>query len=317
MKKQIICALAAILIASINKESAAQKIRLLKKTHLTNYPSASSLEFYKEKLYVIGDDAPSIWILDKNHSLLDSIVLFPSKEKRIDWAIKADLESSTIITKNDRNYLVAFSSFSTPTRNKIIFLSLDGPEKILKQVETTLEATTVQEPNIEGAACIGHQLILSNRANTTHKNNSLLLTTIDTTSGINKNYTVGINKNYTVITLYLPKTKKVTGISGISYLKEKDMLLFTASTENTPNAYTDGEIGASYIGYVKYISKKLTGSSIKADKLISVSKYLGEKSAQKIESLTVEEIKGKKVIIHLAADNDNGESTLFKLELKL
>ena len=309
MKKQIICALAVILIASINKESAAQKIRLLKKTHLTNYPSASSLEFYKEKLYVIGDDAPSIWILDKNHSLLDSIVLFPSKEKRIDWAIKADLESSTIITKNDKNYLVAFSSFSTPARNKIIFLSLDGPEKNLKQVETTLEAPTVQELNIEGAASIGHQLILSNRANTTHKNNSLLLTTIDTTAGI--------NKNYMVITLYLPKTKKVTGISGISYLKEKDMLLFTASTENTPNAYTDGEIGGSYVGYVKNISKKLTGSSIKADKLISVSKYLGEKTAQKIESLTVEEITGKKAVIHLAADNDNGESTLFKLELKL
>jgi hypothetical protein len=309
MKKQIICALAVILTASISKESAAQKIKLLKKTHLTNYPSASSLEFYQDKLYVIGDDAPSIWILDKNHSFLDSVVLFPSKEKRIDWAIKADLESSTIITKNDKNYLVAFSSFSTPARNKIIFLSLDGPEKNPKQVETILEASTVQELNIEGAASIGHQLVLSNRANTTHKNNSLLLTTIDTTSGI--------NKNYVAIILYLPKTKKVTGISGISYLKEKDMLLFTASTENTPNAYTDGEIGSSYIGYVKNISKKLTGSSIKAGKLISVSKYLGEKNDQKIESVTVEELKGKKAIIHLAADNDNGESTLFKMELKL
>ena len=309
MKKQIICALAVILIASISKESAAQKIKLLKKTHLANYPSASSLEFYKDKLYVIGDDAPSIWILDKNHFFLDSVVLFPSKEKRIDWTTKADLESSTIITINDKNYVVAFSSFSTPARNKIIFLSLDGPEKNLKQLETTLETTTVQELNIEGAASIGHQLILSNRANTTHKNNSLLLTTIDTTSGI--------NKNYVAITLYLPKTKKVTGVSGISYLKEKDMLLFTASTENTPNAYTDGEIGSSYIGYVKNISKKLTGSSIKADKLISISKYLGEKTAQKIESMTAEEIKRKKAVIHLAADNDNGESTLFKMELKL
>jgi hypothetical protein len=33
--------------------------------------------------------------------------------------------------------------------------------------------------------------------------------------------------------------------------------------------------------------------------------------------VTVEELKGKKAIIHLAADNDNGESTLFKMELKL
>src|SRR6187549_77687 len=101
MKKQIICALVVILIASINEESTAQKIKLLKKTHLADYPSASSLEFYKDKLYVIGDDASSIWILDNEHRLLNSIILFPSKDKRIDRATKADLESSAIIKRNN------------------------------------------------------------------------------------------------------------------------------------------------------------------------------------------------------------------------
>jgi len=94
-------------------------------------------------------------------------------------------------------------------------------------------------------------------------------------------------------------------------------MFFTASTENTPNAYSDGEIGSSYIGYIKNISKKLNNGSVKVTKLISISKYLAEQSAQKIESITVESINGKKVIIHLAADNDNGESTLFKLRLNL
>ena len=87
MQKRIIYVLAVILIVSI-QNSAAQKIKLLQKTHLTDYPSASSLEFYKDKLYVIGDDAPSIWILDNHHRFLDSIRLFPSKEKRIDRMIK-------------------------------------------------------------------------------------------------------------------------------------------------------------------------------------------------------------------------------------
>jgi hypothetical protein len=95
------------------------------------------------------------------------------------------------------------------------------------------------------------------------------------------------------------------------------MLIFSASTEDTPNAYTDGTIGTSYIGYIKKISKKLNGPVVKTDKFISISKYLSEKSAQKIESMVVEEIIKGKAIVHLAADNDNGESTLFKLRLKL
>ena len=306
MKKQIICVLVVTLIASINNESAAQKIKLLKKTHLTDYPSASSLEFYNEKLYVIGDDAASIWILDTEHRFLDSIVLFPSKAKRIDPAIKADLESSTIISKNNKNYLVLLSSFSTTNRNKIIFVDLDNPKNGLKQIVSNLDNVAVQELNIEGAATINDDLILSNRANTTHTSNSFIITTIDS---------AGIGKSNTTLTIILPKKKNIIGISGITYVKEEDLMLFTASTENTPNAYSDGEIGSSYIGYIKNISKKLESKSVKVTKLISISKYLAEKSAQKIESMAVESIKDKKIIFHLAADNDNGESTLFKLRL--
>ena len=307
MKKQIICALVVILIASINEESTAQKIKLLKKTHLADYPSASSLEFYKDKLYVIGDDASSIWILDNEHRLLDSIILFSSKDKRIDRATKADLESSAIIKRNNKDNLVIFSSFSTSNRNKILFIDLSQTDTF-KQIETSLDNPAVQELNIEGAAAINDKLVLSNRANTTHTNNSLIITSLDSD---------GIDRNYKTINLILPQTKKIIGISGIAYLKEKDMLIFTASTEDTPNAYTDGTIGTSYIGYIKKISKKLNDSSVKADKLISISKYLSEKSAQKIESMIVEKIERNKAIVHLAADNDNGESTLFKLRLSL
>ena len=309
MKKRTIYVLVAILIVSIQNECAAQKIKLLKKTHLTNYPSASSLEFYGDKLYVIGDDAPFIWILDKEHQLLDSILLFTSKEKRIAPAIKADLESSIIFSQNNKTYLVSFSSFSTAIRNKIIFFDLSGKEITAKTVEANPKIN-VEELNIEGAAAYNNKVILSNRANTTHKNNSLIITSLNPKTGIDETH----NK---VFTLRFPKTKMLIGISGITYVKEKDLLLFSASTEDTPNAYTDGKIGGSYIGYIKNISKKLDDSSIKVSKLISISKHLKEKAEQKIESITVEKITGKKAIVHLAADNDNGESTLFKLSISL
>lgn len=308
MKKQIICVLVVILIASIKNEIAAQRIKLLTKTHLADYPSASSLEFYNDRLYVIGDDSPYILVLDKEHQFVDSIHLFASAEKRIDWKLKADLESSTIITENNKDYLVAFSSFSAGNRNKVVVVDLSAKGNAVKIIEEDLKID-VEEMNIEGATTINETIILSNRANTTHKNNSLVITTINTQTGI-----AGINK---VITILLPKTKQITGISGLCYLKEKDILLFSASTEDTPNALMDGTIGTSYIGYIKNISKHLTETVVSTTHLMPISKYLSEKSAQKIESITVEEAKKNKLIVHLAADNDNGESTLFKLRVKL
>ena len=309
MKKQIICVVVAILIVSINNKSAAQRIKLLKKTHLADYPSASSLEFYKDRLYVIGDDAPYILILDKDHQFIDSIQLFSSTKKRIDWETKADFESSAIFSKNNKDYLVVFSSFSASNRNKIVFLELSGNKTTPKKLEARLTKVNVEELNIEGATCINEQLVLSNRANTTHTVNSLIITSVDAENGIGDN-----NKT---IAIRLPKTRKITGISGLFYLKEKDLLLFTASTEDTPNAVMDGTIGTSYIGYIKNISDKMNKASVKANKLVSISKYLKEKTAQKIESVTVEIVNKKTGIVHLAADNDNGESTLYKLRVKL
>ena len=310
MKKQIICVLVVILTVSIKNESTAQKIKLLKKTHLADYSSASSLEFYKDRLYVIGDDASAIWILDNEHRFLDSIQLFPSTTKRIPPDIKVDLESSTIIKDNETDYLVCISSFSTDHRNKIIYVNLTDRKISPKIIETSLRKVDVEELNIEGATSFNDQLILSNRANATHKNNSLIITSLTAKEGIKI-------ENNKVTTLSLRKKKNIIGISGMTYVKEKDLLLFTASTEDTPNAVTDGTIGTSYIGYIKNISKKINNSPVKATKLISISKYLKEKSAQKIESITVEKMNKKNGIVHLATDNDNGESTLFKLRVKL
>ena len=68
---------------------------------------------------------------------------------------------------------------------------------------------------------------------------------------------------------------------------------------------------------IKSFSKKINDGSVEVEKLIAVTKYFKEKAAQKIEAITVEKMEGKNAVIHLAADNDNGESTLFKLRLRL
>jgi hypothetical protein len=48
-----------------------------------DYPSASSIEYFDKKLYVMGDDATNLLILDTNLNIIDSIPLLSYPGKRI------------------------------------------------------------------------------------------------------------------------------------------------------------------------------------------------------------------------------------------
>ena len=51
--------------------------------NLDNYPSASSIEYYDGKLYLMGDDATNLLVLDTSLTIVDSIPLLSYAEKRI------------------------------------------------------------------------------------------------------------------------------------------------------------------------------------------------------------------------------------------
>ncbi|MEO6489588.1 MAG: hypothetical protein ABIO04_06580 [Ferruginibacter sp.] len=65
---------------------------------LDGYPSASGICFYKEHLYIIGDDAFYLLITDLEFNAVDRINLFPARGGRIHKSIKSDIESITIIS---------------------------------------------------------------------------------------------------------------------------------------------------------------------------------------------------------------------------
>ena len=307
MKKWSICRLAAILILLTQNKILAQELELIKTTRLTHYPSASAIEFYNNRLFIIGDDAASLIIVDKEHQEVDSVRLFPGNEARIHKDEKADLEASVLLNEGGKNYLLALSSLSTEKRNKILLFDLDNKQFKIQNLQ--LAHLQLDEINIEGAALVNGHLVLSNRANNTSRINHLVVSRFEIEKG-------ELSKNEKIITLLLPQKKMVTGVSGLAYSNEKDVLFFTASTENTADAVSDGEIGESYIGYISGIRNKLNNKEIKADTLIQLSSLFAAKIPQKIESLAIEEEKKNELIFHLVADNDNGESTLFKMKMK-
>ena len=56
---------------------------LLKEVKRLDYPSASAIENFDGKIYLVGDDANYILVLDSAFNKADSIPLFNHPEKRI------------------------------------------------------------------------------------------------------------------------------------------------------------------------------------------------------------------------------------------
>ena len=88
------------------KEKTSSEVQRL------NYPSASSVEFNNGKLYVLGDDATDLLILDSNLNILDSFPIFSYPARPIPKDIKPDLEASAFSNITVQQVLYLFSSGS-------------------------------------------------------------------------------------------------------------------------------------------------------------------------------------------------------------
>jgi hypothetical protein len=95
------------------------------------------------------------------------------------------------------------------------------------------------------------------------------------------------------------------------------MLLITLTSEAVDNAYDDGAIGDSYIGWINDASVKLKAHELKIDKIINLADVNTVFKKEKIEGICVESVTTSEVVLHLISDNDAGESGLFKIKLSL
>ena len=292
------------------------KLELLDSLLLPDFPSGSSINFYDGKLYLIGDDANQVLILDRNYNAIDSIPLFNFPEKRIPKTEKTDFETSTLITLKGKNYLLVKGSASKKKRAKLTLISLDNKNEKLEtfkyeEFSERLLARGIQEVNIEGSALVRNQLVLANRGNEENPINYLITT--------EKNFwqqqqqaSIGISE--VVIPIY---NKGFIGISELCYVELKDFLLFTLSSEKTNNSYNDGEIGDSYLGWMDSFSGKINTPKLTSDGLLNLSEVSDVFKGEKIEGICIEREVGNDFTIHLISDNDQGQSKLFKVGMTI
>ncbi|MDB5226312.1 MAG: hypothetical protein JWN78_505 [Bacteroidota bacterium] len=286
------------------------KINLLRK-EVIDYPSGSAIEFDNDLLYVIGDDVSYILCLDAQWKPVKKITLFDFEGKRIPKTDKPDLECAAVI--NDQLYVLGSGSRS-PQRDVafIVQFSNDSVKKINTNSFYSLfrNKQLIMEMNIEGFAACRDKLLFFNRGNTQYPNQLII-----TDQKILKKQFPGRFKVMPVQTGNIGNIP--LGISGACYDSLNDILLLTASAEDTSNAYDDGTIAGSAVLVVRNAYKKLDDEILTADEVFLLGENEPAFIQQKIESICITKQQDKNYTCVLVADNDDGNSTLFEVEISL
>jgi hypothetical protein len=295
-----------IFLASCGSNSKLEEVKKLE-----TYPSASGIEYFNDQFYIIGDDACNLLVLDSNFSPIDSINLYSFTEKRIPKTVKADLEAITIT--NDKKILVVGSGSLSPYRNIAWLIDPISKQKDSIRLDTfyqRLKPNGLGEINIEGVCTIPGSIILTNRGSKGYPRNHLIFTSEDFWKH-QGNAPISL-----VLAGYNSDSTVFNGVSGITYAKKSDQLILTVSTEDTRNTMNDGAIGKSYLWIIKNISAKKKWKAINPDRVIDLGSIDPRFKGQKIESVCVMKETKDLFDLVLAADNDDGSSTIFRMMIK-
>ena len=294
------------LIISCSGKNNMPEIQIKK---LDNYPSASSIEYYDGKLYLMGDDATKLLVLDTNLNIVDSIPIISYPQYRIPKDIKPDLEASAL---NGDNLFLFGSGSLSPYRNfgwKYNLKSKDNDSINFEPLFIKAKKLGIEQINIEGACFVSGKLLFINRGNKGYPHNHLIIT---------DEKFLNNDSSFQVSVIPFAAQKDIAsfkGISGLCYARESDQLIMTVSTEDTKNSYEDGAIGKSYLWISNNISTKIDDRALGSKRVIDLEYIDSRFKGQKIESATVIKETDELIYLALVADNDDGSSTVFKMSI--
>jgi hypothetical protein len=280
-------------------------LTIVDEIQLEKIPSGSGIIKSGEIYYVVGDDSPYLYSLNRDFKTIFKTPLLDPADfsERILKSEKPDFEAMELIDKKE---IVVFGSGSkSPQRNIFLRILLEDSLKIEKYDISDFYNKLIQLPifkdselNIEATAFRDNQLFLFNRK----PNLILRFEYKDFLAYLSD----GIDFPQLEIRQFsLPKINGIeAGFSGATALMDEPKIIFTASVENNQNAYEDGEILGSLIGILD-ISNNTISQSFEYCQIPNAGANL------KVESVTVEkEISSGETKVVLVTDDDQGNSTL-------
>lgn len=262
-------------------------------------PSASGIEMAGDFYYVIGDDSPYLYKLDRSFKLVERIVLTDTatfKSGRVAKGEKLDLEGITSFNLDNKFFLLMLGSGSGPMRNSGYLAEIPSStsgqvsafkfklDPIYQHLQSDKEIVEEGLLNIEGVAVGDDRLYLLQRGIGNGKNVLLSydlkafysyisytapVNEASPSSGNNQDASGAVNNSSLKRTppeLPVPE-KYYFNLPLLGKLQAgfsgayffDNKLFFTASLEDTQDAVNDGEVFGSYIGYIPL--EALTASS--------------------------------------------------------
>lgn len=282
---------------------------------LQEVASASGIENLGGDIYVIGDNTPYIFLLNKDLQVREKHLLFPElpgADSLFAKAVKPDLEA-LCKPREAGNKLWLFGSGSGyKERDVLIVFEAEG--ELLSSQYSLIDfyknlRSTAQiyesDFNIEGAEVAGEHLYLFNRGN-----NMVFKIKI---SAFEKFLIEPASLPAAEIFEFaLPEIDGVkAGFSGVTFIPGEELFLITASVEDTDNWIDDGEVLGSFVGVLslKEFEEQVQPRWIKLT-------YNGINLQKKIESITTlaSTSKGEYDLL-MVTDSDGDISEIIKARL--
>jgi hypothetical protein len=294
-----------------------KEYQLMLKEHITldSVPSASGIAIRMDSAYVIGDDAADIYKISlKNYGHRRIHLPGCLQEYRIPRPVKQDFESAVIARNSDINWLLAFGSGTlSPHRDSLLVMNI-GNEKAktfslakLYYFLSRIHHLEKGSMNIEAVTVIKDNLYLFNRGT-----NSIFIMPLNSLFAyINSKGNTQMPPASEHFKIELPNLNGIPAlISGAATLDDH-RILFTASLENTKDWTKDGEIFGSYVGILS-----VSGNEPKLETCLQLTQN-NKPVIVKLESLDVISNSGRQVDIISVADNDDGSSGIYLLQLNI
>lgn len=285
---------------------------------VNDFPSASGVEYKDKVIYVVGDDSYDLRKYSEDWTLIESLPIMenPQNNKRIPKAIKPDYESLCWMNDQKNILLVLPSGSDSPQRDSCIVFNVDLGIQIAKKSLAPLYqkiwnkiGTAGNKINIEGVVNTGEHIYMFHRGNLNE--NIAVKIQISSLIGYLRGFDEGLNTTIDVFSFDLPKIEGFkAGMSGATFVKELNAIVFTASVEGTTSEIDDGEVLGSFVGLID-----LNQSA--ALKFCSPIVKNGDYLTTKLEGVAVSSVNEQTLSLIAVSDDDKGNSELFRLSLDL
>lgn len=319
MKNLIFTAFLSAVIIPVFSQEEAIEVKVLSEVVLEGIASASGMESKNDHYFIVSDDAPWLYEVDTNMKVVRKYLVYNNAFEgvhRVPGDVKPDFEAM-VKYKWGAKDLLMFGSGSGPNRKTMMRVEFTGRGYDVR--EYTLEhlynriveqgVISENQLNIEGAVSWRDHIILMNR-----ETNHLILIRKYAFEQFMKMDEKKQQKKDLKILFYDFDLPEIDGVqakfSGGMKVKGEHVLVFTASVEGRGDAVSDGEILGSFIGLIqlnKLLEREMQIARVTKD---------GEPYTGKIESVDVEKVKDKKLLLNAVTDSDKGISTFLTIELK-